>query len=176
MCGASSCTNRLPILLESLAFPFDPASIFKLYYRVVVKYHIQVPFIVSVVPPLHAQPSQNPPSMALPTLVFIPGAWHSPVIFDRLISILNSHGYKCLAIRLPSWDPNPENCNTTHEPDIAAIRTAIVSELDAGKSSSSMFLVLKRHAPFILQNPKTAVFPRLFKSPTFFPLLSPPFY
>ncbi len=100
--------------------------------------------------------------MALSTLIFVPGAWHSPVVFDRLISVLEPHGYKCLAIRLPSWDPDSENCHTTHEPDIAAIRTAIMSELDAGESNH-LFRLLP---PFLV------LYSFLFRSPNNLLLIS----
>jgi len=37
-----------------------------------------------------------------PTLVFIPGAWHTPEYFEGVISQLKAHGYPVRALRMPS--------------------------------------------------------------------------
>lgn len=37
-----------------------------------------------------------------PTIVLIPGAWHLPAIYDKMIGILESRGYSCSPFPLPS--------------------------------------------------------------------------
>ena len=43
----------------------------------------------------------------LPTIVLVPGAWHSPVHYELLFSQLRLSGYPIISDRLPS-------CGSTH--------------------------------------------------------------
>jgi hypothetical protein len=53
-----------------------------------------------------------------PTLVFIPGAWHQPSCYDKVIKLLEEeHNLKCIAITLPSTTGDP---NATFKDDLDA--------------------------------------------------------
>lgn len=69
-------------------------------------------------------------SQTKPSIVFVPGGWHEPHVFDPVISILQSKGYKTLAVSLPSIGTSPPVDDL--QPDVSAIREAIVSCTDAG--------------------------------------------
>ena len=60
-----------------------------------------------------------------PTLIFIPGGWHTAAVWDKVIHLLEPQGYTCIAITLPSCSSNP---SATFKDDIQAVRTAILSE------------------------------------------------
>lgn len=65
-----------------------------------------------------------------PTILFVPGAWHGPEIFDPLTSILQSLGYKTLSVSLPSVGASPPV--EGFEPDVAAVRNALAPSVEAG--------------------------------------------
>ncbi|KAJ5152206.1 hypothetical protein N7492_010501 [Penicillium capsulatum] len=65
------------------------------------------------------------------TLVFIPGSWHRPTCYDKVIKLLQEqHGLKCVAITLPSTAGNPA---ATFKEDLDAARDAIASEITQGR-------------------------------------------
>ncbi|KAJ4354105.1 uncharacterized protein N0V89_005838 [Didymosphaeria variabile] len=65
-----------------------------------------------------------------PTLIFIPGSWHKPQCYEKVIKLLqDEHGFKCIAITLPSTAGNPK---ATFKDDVDAARNAILSETIAG--------------------------------------------
>ncbi|KAH8805195.1 Alpha/beta hydrolase family-domain-containing protein [Xylogone sp. PMI_703] len=67
----------------------------------------------------------------LPTLVFVPGSWHQPTCYDKVIKLLREkHRLKCLAVRLPSTTGDP---NATFKDDVDAARKAISSETTQGR-------------------------------------------
>ena len=68
--------------------------------------------------------------MSKPSLIFLPGAWHSPEVFDTLISKLSAHGYtsKALPLQAVIQDPAVKDL----QPDINALRSAVLKEADAG--------------------------------------------
>jgi pimeloyl-ACP methyl ester carboxylesterase len=67
----------------------------------------------------------------LPTLVFVPGAWHAPTCYSKIIKILEEkHQLKCVAVTLPSTAGNPQ---ATFKDDIDAARTAISGETTHGR-------------------------------------------
>ncbi|PWY96052.1 alpha/beta-hydrolase [Aspergillus sclerotioniger CBS 115572] len=74
---------------------------------------------------------------SLPTLVFVPGAWHSPESYRRVIDQLEAVGYESDLVHLPSVGP------AQHFPDFAAdvahIRGHIQRLVEAGKK---VFLVV----------------------------------
>lgn len=63
------------------------------------------------------------------TIIFVPGAWHSPSCFDKTASLLRDAGYKTDYVYLASVGP------TTHlknfDPDVDVIRKHILKALDA---------------------------------------------
>ncbi|KAL4889502.1 alpha/beta-hydrolase [Aspergillus ambiguus] len=62
----------------------------------------------------------------LPTLVFIPGAWHRPTCYDKITKVLqNQHSLRCVSVTLPSTTGNPA---ATFKDDLDAARDAIVAE------------------------------------------------
>lgn len=67
-----------------------------------------------------------------PAIIFIPGAWHKPSCYDKVISILQSSGQdiKCIPVTLPSTLDNPL---ATFKDDIDAARTAITTETTNGR-------------------------------------------
>ena len=69
-------------------------------------------------------------TLPLPTIVFVPGAWHSPEFFGAVIAILEPLGYKCVTISMPAVGRTKPVDNL--DEDIAAVRTIVMKELDAG--------------------------------------------
>jgi pimeloyl-ACP methyl ester carboxylesterase len=57
-----------------------------------------------------------------PTLVFVPGAWHLPSVWDLTRGELDARGYASIAVKLPTTGPEPRG---GLQDDAAAIRTAI---------------------------------------------------
>jgi len=70
--------------------------------------------------------------MAKPTFVIVHGAWHSPAHFEPLIQSLSAYGYKAVAPALPSVAQSEVSPSTDSQDDIAAVRQAILAELDQG--------------------------------------------
>jgi pimeloyl-ACP methyl ester carboxylesterase len=67
----------------------------------------------------------------LPTLVFVPGAWHKPSCYDKVIKLLQEeHKLKCIAVTLPSTMGNPD---ATFKDDIDAAREVISIETTHGR-------------------------------------------
>src|SRR3954468_3926934 len=71
-------------------------------------------------------------AMARPSLVFVPGAWHSPAHFSPVISYLTNLGYHSVSAALPSTGSGISL--TSFEPDVEAIRKAVLVELDRGQN------------------------------------------
>ena len=70
--------------------------------------------------------------MARPSLIFIPGAWHSASHFSPLISQFTKLGYHCISTSLPSTGaPAPA---TPFERDVEVIRKTVLAELDRGQN------------------------------------------
>lgn len=68
----------------------------------------------------------------LPTLVFVPGAWHKPTCYDKIIKPLEEqHKLKCIRVTLPSGSGDPE---ATFKDDIDAAQDAISSETAQGRN------------------------------------------
>jgi len=65
-----------------------------------------------------------------PTLIFVPGAWHTASTWDKTTALLEPQGYKCVCITLPSTLGNPA---ATFLDDITAARDAIVAETTQGR-------------------------------------------
>lgn len=68
--------------------------------------------------------------MSLKTIIFVHGAWHSPKFFDKVIGILEPHGYRCVVVSLPGTGSVPTVKNL--DADNAAVREVVLKEIDAG--------------------------------------------
>jgi hypothetical protein len=61
-----------------------------------------------------------------PTIVLVPGAWHTPKIYTKVIQLLESHGYKCIGLLLPSINhPLNKNFEKYYAEDITTIRDCV---------------------------------------------------
>lgn len=75
--------------------------------------------------------------MSKPTFVLVHGAWHDPGHWGPLAKVLNSHGYKTITPKLPSViDPDVADVKIiqSQDPDISAVRMAILHELNHGSN------------------------------------------
>lgn len=64
-----------------------------------------------------------------PTLVFVPGAWHGPEVWNKVSSELEAQQYRCVRVALPSTLSDP---SATFGDDVNAVRDAIVAETTRG--------------------------------------------
>ena len=71
--------------------------------------------------------------MSKPSLVLVHGSWHCPEHFRPLIQDLETQGYKCVPVSLPSTQ-SPDLPPATLTDDTVAVRTAVQGELDQGNS------------------------------------------
>lgn len=60
-----------------------------------------------------------------PTIVFVPGAWHSASVWDKVTSLLEAQHYKCVSVTLPTTISDPSK---SFVDDFQAIRDAITAE------------------------------------------------
>lgn len=70
-------------------------------------------------------------SVNRPTIVFVPGAWHSPSCFEPLPKLLYAEKYEVVGVTLPSVGAEPPV--SSFDPDVAAIRETVLSILELGK-------------------------------------------
>lgn len=70
-----------------------------------------------------------------PVFVFVPGAWHQPKSFTPVLKLLTSVGYEVDAVSLPSVGAEMRNERPVQswDPDVRAIRDAILSYVDKGR-------------------------------------------
>ena len=67
----------------------------------------------------------------LPTLVFVPGSWHKPICYDKIIKLLEAkHNLRCVPVTLPSTAGDPA---ATFKDDLDAAREAISGETTRGR-------------------------------------------
>lgn len=66
------------------------------------------------------------------TILFVPGAWHSPDCYDPVIQRLEAANYKTDKVYLPSVGPVKYHLN--FDADVAQIRTQIERAADAGQN------------------------------------------
>jgi pimeloyl-ACP methyl ester carboxylesterase len=64
-------------------------------------------------------------------MLIVPTQWHSPAYYDRVISILDPLGYKCVKVSMPSVGRDTPVASL--DEDILAVREAVLKELDAGQ-------------------------------------------
>lgn len=60
-----------------------------------------------------------------PTLIFVPGAWHTPETWDMVLPLMEAQDYKCVKCSLPSVNSNPPK---RIDDDIEVVREAIQAE------------------------------------------------
>lgn len=68
--------------------------------------------------------------MPQPVILYVPGAWHSPDAFDKVIALLSAKRFPSRKIHLPSVGRSPSVSSI--EPDVEAIRSAALSEMHQG--------------------------------------------
>ncbi|KAJ9638507.1 hypothetical protein H2204_004277 [Knufia peltigerae] len=69
--------------------------------------------------------------MSKPAIVLVPGAWHKPQHYKKVINGLLKLSYDAVGVSLPSVDAKP--ATPSWEKDAAAVREAVLQKLDAGK-------------------------------------------
>jgi hypothetical protein len=70
--------------------------------------------------------------MTKPTILFTPGAWHSPAHYEKIMKALQQHGYETEAVALATVDPK-DPPNTDVDSDVQVISSAIKKILSSGK-------------------------------------------
>ena len=68
--------------------------------------------------------------MSKPTIVFIPGAWHTPEPFKVIIAKLSILGYKCIPLSLQAAGHEPAVLDL--QPDIDIVHRTVQDEVDQG--------------------------------------------
>jgi pimeloyl-ACP methyl ester carboxylesterase len=68
----------------------------------------------------------------LPTLLFVPGSWHKPTCYSKIIQVLEErHHFKCVAVTLPSTKGDPE---ASFKDDVDAARAILTRETREGRN------------------------------------------
>ncbi|KPM44217.1 hypothetical protein AK830_g2355 [Neonectria ditissima] len=65
------------------------------------------------------------------TLIFVPGAWHTPDTWGKLTSALEAHQLKCASITLPTTLSDP---TVNFSTDVKAVRDSILAETTQGRN------------------------------------------
>jgi hypothetical protein len=82
-----------------------------------------------------------------PTIVLVPGAWHTPKIYTKVIQLLESHGYKCIGLLLPSINhPLNKNFEKYYAEDITTIRDCVAKLVE---ESEDVVLALHSYAGLV---------------------------
>ncbi|CEI61782.1 hypothetical protein FVEN_g2843 [Fusarium venenatum] len=61
-----------------------------------------------------------------PSLVFVPGAWHTPEYWGKVKSAMEAQDYKCIPVTLPTTQSTSTSVNFST--DVNAVREAIMTE------------------------------------------------
>jgi hypothetical protein len=80
-----------------------------------------------------------------PTLILVPGAWHTPAHYELLITELTRHKFKCVTVSLPSVGPKLDEMPNSIDADIKAIQAAVTKEVASG-SNVAVIALLRRHS------------------------------
>ncbi|EJU03157.1 alpha/beta-hydrolase [Dacryopinax primogenitus] len=80
---------------------------------------------------MHSRPPPGPPSPGKqrPTIVLVPGAWHTSLVWASLISLLSAAGYPCVTLDLPSVGGRV----TSMQEDTDAVHVLLSRLVRAGK-------------------------------------------
>lgn len=65
-----------------------------------------------------------------PSLVFVPGEWHTPECWGKVISAMESHSYRCTPVTLPTTQSTSTSVDVSH--DVKAVQDAIAAETAQG--------------------------------------------
>jgi pimeloyl-ACP methyl ester carboxylesterase len=79
---------------------------------------------------LHGVCIASKPDKSQSTVLFVPGAWHLPDIYDKVITILSAKGFSSRKINLASVGRSPPVSSI--EPDVEIIRDTALSEMRRG--------------------------------------------
>ncbi|CAG7566160.1 unnamed protein product [Fusarium equiseti] len=66
-----------------------------------------------------------------PTLIFVPGAWHTPEYWGKVISAMESKQYTCKPVILPTTQDTSKSINFAS--DVTNVREAITAEISSGR-------------------------------------------
>nr|CEG05211.1 unnamed protein product [Fusarium clavum] len=66
-----------------------------------------------------------------PTLIFVPGAWHTPEYWGKVISAMEANQYKCKPVTLPTTQDTSKDVNFAS--DVTSVRDAIGEEISVGR-------------------------------------------
>ncbi|KAH8811273.1 Alpha/beta hydrolase fold-1 [Xylogone sp. PMI_703] len=66
-----------------------------------------------------------------PTIVFVPGAWHTPNAFDLVLPFLHAESYRTTSVHFPSAGVTPGHSDFSG--DVAAIRTVVSGLVALGR-------------------------------------------
>lgn len=69
--------------------------------------------------------------MSKPSIIFVPGAWHTSASFEKVVRVLTMDGYECIGLHLPSVGGNPTV--KSMDPDKALIRSTVTQLVEGGK-------------------------------------------
>lgn len=98
---------------------------------IIMQHSTLLTLFLTLIAPLFAAPAM--PNPALPIVVLVPGAWHSPVHYLLLISKLTTFCYHTVTGRLPSCDSADPNDQSAAK-DAAYVRDALIMpHLNAGR-------------------------------------------
>ncbi|RGP77213.1 alpha beta-hydrolase [Fusarium longipes] len=65
------------------------------------------------------------------SLIFVPGAWHTPDCWGKVVSAMEAQDYKCIPITLPTTQSTSKSVNFST--DVNAVREALISETTQGR-------------------------------------------
>ncbi|KAF5668388.1 alpha beta-hydrolase [Fusarium heterosporum] len=65
-----------------------------------------------------------------PSVIFVPGAWHTPEYWGKVISGMEAQKYRCIAVTLPTTQSTSTSINFSH--DVKAVHDAISAETAQG--------------------------------------------
>ncbi|PYI00187.1 alpha/beta-hydrolase [Aspergillus ellipticus CBS 707.79] len=72
------------------------------------------------------------PTSPKPTIVFVPGAWHTPAHYEEMLDLLQNAGYPTKSINLPSVNATHPHRQTLAA-DVDAVRESLLKLVDQGK-------------------------------------------
>lgn len=87
-------------------------------------------------------------SQALPTIVLVPGAWHTPQCFDALRKILESHGFPTESVSHPSIGAEPPT--KTVDDDVDHLRQTLSKLIN--KDGKSVVLIGHSYGGSVISN------------------------
>jgi hypothetical protein len=96
-------------------------------------FHLPSGFYTKIQPQPAQDKSTHLPSLSLlsrPVLILAPGAWHTPHLFHKIITKLESYGFTCVTVFFPSAGAKFPINNMSG--DILAVRQTVLEQSEAG--------------------------------------------